>query len=97
MRLDRRCSVWRGDPSEAVRIGRADHAPTGFDGEFVVSAADVLDMSGADHLGGAETFQAAHRPEPGFQPTVIGFGRVVAWRRRRAVRRGAAPRAPVAT
>jgi len=44
-----------------------------------VAAADVLHkgLSGADRLGGAQAFEAAHRPEPGFQPAVVGFDPVV--------------------
>jgi hypothetical protein len=51
----------------------------GFDAEFVVAAAEVLDerMSGADPAGRAELFEPAHGPEPGFEPCVIGFHRVV--------------------
>ncbi len=47
--------------------------------EFIVSAAEVLDerVSGANHSGGAEPCQAAHRPPPRLQPSMIGFDRVV--------------------
>ncbi len=45
----------------------------GVGGEFVVAAAKVLDegMPGSDHLGGAETFQPPHRPQPGLESAVI--------------------------
>ncbi len=45
------------------------------DAEFVVAAAQVLDegVSGTDHVGRTKLFQAAHWPQPGFEPTVIGF------------------------
>ncbi len=34
-------------------------------------------MPGTDRLGGAEAFQPAHRPQPGFQLAVIGLDPVV--------------------
>ena len=48
-------------------------------GRVRVSAAQVLDerMPAADHLRGADAFQAAHRSRSGLQPAVIGFNRVV--------------------
>jgi hypothetical protein len=48
-------------------------------GEFVVAAAEVLDegMPGGQGPLGTVALQAAHRPEAGFQPSVIGFDRVV--------------------
>jgi hypothetical protein len=47
--------------------------------EFVVAAAEVLHegVPGAGHSRRAESFQAAHRPQPGFQAAVVGFDRVV--------------------
>jgi hypothetical protein len=48
-------------------------------GEFIVAAAEVLDkrMPGSQDSRGPAAFQAAHRPEPGFQPPVISLDRVV--------------------
>ena len=48
-------------------------------GEFIVAAAQVLHerVPGGDDPRGPVAFQSAHRPEPGFQPSVIGFDRVV--------------------
>jgi hypothetical protein len=34
-------------------------------------------VSGADHLRGAETFQATHGSEPGFESAVVAFNRIV--------------------
>jgi hypothetical protein len=34
-------------------------------------------MAGRDPYGRAEAFQSAHRPQPSFQPTVIGFDPVI--------------------
>jgi hypothetical protein len=50
-----------------------------FGGEFVVSAAEVLDegVPGGDSRGRAEAFQTAHRPQPSLQPTMISFYPVV--------------------
>jgi hypothetical protein len=48
-------------------------------GEFIVAAAQILNErvpSGEDPRGPV-ALQAAHRPEPCFQPSVIGFDRVV--------------------
>jgi hypothetical protein len=44
-----------------------------------MAAADVLDerVPGGDYLYAAELFEPAHRPQSGFQPSVIGFDRVV--------------------
>jgi hypothetical protein len=49
------------------------------DGEFVVAAVKVLDegVSGANHSGGAQPFESAHRPQSGFQAAVICFDGVV--------------------
>ena len=51
----------------------------GVQAEFVVAAAQVLDecMPSANHSGRAEPFQPTHRSEPGLEPTMIGFDRVV--------------------
>jgi hypothetical protein len=40
-----------------------------------VAAADVLDecVSGADHVGRAEPFEAAHGPESGLESSMIGL------------------------
>jgi len=47
--------------------------------EFVVAAAEVLHerVPGADHPCAAELFEATHRPQPGLQPSMIGFGRII--------------------
>jgi hypothetical protein len=47
--------------------------------EFVVASAEVLDkcMSGADDTGRTDPFQAPHRPQPGFEPSMIGLDRVI--------------------
>jgi hypothetical protein len=47
--------------------------------EFVVAAAEVLHkgVASADHPCAAESFQAAHRPQPGLQLAMIGFDPVV--------------------
>ena len=47
--------------------------------QFVVAAADVLDegVSGGDDSCAAELFEPAHGSQSGFQPSVIGFDRVV--------------------
>jgi len=51
----------------------------GVGSEFVGAAADVLDqgVAGGDGLGGAQAFEPAHRPQPGFQPAAIGLDAVV--------------------
>ncbi len=48
-------------------------------GDFVVSAAQILDerMPGGDDPRGPVAFQAAHRPQPGLQPPMIGFDRII--------------------
>jgi hypothetical protein len=50
-----------------------------FHAEFVVAAADVLDecVSGTDHAGRAEPFEATHRPEPGRELSMIGLDQVI--------------------
>ena len=52
---------------------------SGIHTEFVVAAAEVLDerVPGTDDSGRVEPFQAAHRPQPGLEPAVIGLDRVV--------------------
>ena len=56
-------------------------APVGarVDAEFVVAAADVLHerVAADDHACGVVAFEAAHRSEPGFEPTVVAFDAVV--------------------
>ena len=49
------------------------------DGKFVVSAAEILDegVPGGQDPGGLVAFESAHRPQPGFQPPVIGLDGVV--------------------
>jgi hypothetical protein len=48
-------------------------------GEFVVAAAEVLHecMASGQDPRGPVAFEAAHRPQPRFQPPVICFDRVV--------------------
>jgi hypothetical protein len=48
-------------------------------GEFIVAAAEVLDerVTGGHDPRGPVAFEAAHRPQPGFQPPVICLDRVV--------------------
>ena len=43
-------------------------------GELVVAAAEVLHegVSGGDHRARPEAFESAHRPEPGFEPAMVG-------------------------
>src|SRR2546423_14318007 len=62
----------RGEPVSGVDVVHA---------EFVVASAEVLDecVSGADDAGRAEPFEAPHRPQPGFEPSMIGFDRSVAY------------------
>jgi hypothetical protein len=50
-----------------------------FHAEFVVAAADVLDecVSGADHAGRAEPFEATHRPESTLESPMIGLDRII--------------------
>ena len=52
---------------------------SGFDSEFVVAAAKVLDegVTCDDHGRGAVGLQAAHWPQPCFQSAVIAFDSVV--------------------
>jgi hypothetical protein len=47
-------------------------------GDFVVATAQVLDqrIASGQNAGGPVVFESAHRPEPGFQPSVIGFDQV---------------------
>jgi hypothetical protein len=48
-------------------------------GEFVVAAAEVLyeRVTGSQDPRGPVTLESAHRPQPRFQPAVIGLDRVV--------------------
>ena len=48
-------------------------------GEFIVAAAEVLHerVAGSQDPRGPVAFQAAHRPQPRFQPPVICFDRVI--------------------
>lgn len=52
-------------------------------GEFVVAATEILDegMPGGQGPRGTVALQTAHRPEAGFQTSVIGFDRVGSARR----------------
>jgi len=51
----------------------------GVGGDVVVAAANVLreGVAGGEDPCGAVTSQSAHRPEPGFQPSVVRFDRIV--------------------
>jgi hypothetical protein len=51
-----------------------------FHAEFVVAAADVLDecVSGADHAGRAEPFEATHWAQSSFEPSMIGLDGLLA-------------------
>ena len=48
-------------------------------GDLVVAAAQVLHegLPGGDGARRRETFESAHRPQPGFKSTVVGFDDVV--------------------
>jgi hypothetical protein len=48
-------------------------------GEFIVAAAQILDerVPGGDDPCGPAAFQAARRPQPGLQPSMIGLDRVI--------------------
>jgi hypothetical protein len=48
-------------------------------GEFVVAAAQILDecVPGGHDPRGPAPFQSAHRPQPRFQPAMVGFNGVV--------------------
>jgi hypothetical protein len=50
-----------------------------FHAEFVVAAAEVLDecVSGADHTGRAEPFEATHGPESGLERSMVGLDRII--------------------
>jgi len=67
----------------------------GIDAEFVVAAAEVLEerVAGADHAGGAQPFESAHRPHSGLEPSMIGFEGIVRVLRHDMARRVAAHRA----
>jgi hypothetical protein len=59
----------RADPVAGGEIG----------GEFIMTAAEVLHegVPGGQDPRGPVAFQAAHRPQPGLQPSVIGLDRIV--------------------
>ena len=44
-----------------------------------MAASEVLDerVAGADHAGGAQLFESAHRPDSGLEPSMIGFEGIV--------------------
>jgi hypothetical protein len=48
-------------------------------GEFIVAAAEILHerVTGGQDPRGPVALQAAHRPQPRFQPAVISLDRVV--------------------
>jgi hypothetical protein len=50
--------------------------------QFVVTAADILDQGvpGDDDPGAAVVLEPAHRPQPRFQPAMIGLERLLAYR-----------------
>jgi hypothetical protein len=54
-------------------------ARVGIDSEFIVAASEVLDegVPSTDHLGRTKLFQSTHRPQPGLEPTVIGFDGII--------------------
>lgn len=54
-------------------------ARVGIDSEFIVAASEVLDegVPSTDHPGQTKLFQPTHRPQPGFEPTVIGFDWII--------------------
>jgi hypothetical protein len=64
---------------ELLECGRDPVLFVDVDGEFVVASPDVLDegVAGGDGDGRSGSFQAPHRPEPGFEPGMIGFAPVV--------------------
>jgi hypothetical protein len=48
-------------------------------GKFIVAAAEVLDerVTGTQDPGGPVALESAHRPEPGLQPAMVGFDRII--------------------
>jgi hypothetical protein len=64
---------------EFGECGRDAPVGSGFDAEFVVRAADVLHerVTAHDHPCCVVAFEPAHRSEPGFEPTVVGFDPIV--------------------
>jgi hypothetical protein len=66
-RSDGRCELVEGhsEPVAGRDIGS----------EFMVAAAQILHecMTGGQYPRGSLAFEAAHRPQPGFQPPVTGF------------------------
>jgi hypothetical protein len=70
----------RSDARRELVEGLAELVPGGNIGsDVVVAAAQILDegVSGGDDTRGPGAFQSAHRPQPGFQPPMIGFDRTV--------------------
>ena len=67
------------DGSRKLVEGHAEPVADGtLDGEFVVAAAQVLGEGVPGSQGGGPVaFQPAHRPQPRFQPAVIGLDRIV--------------------
>jgi hypothetical protein len=49
------------------------------DGEFIMTAAKILDegVTGGQNPRGPVALQAAHRPQPGLQPPVISLNRII--------------------
>ena len=60
---------------EFVERGRVPVTLVAVDGEFVVASPNVLDqgVAGGHDDDRPGPFQAPHRPEPGFEPGVIGL------------------------
>ena len=76
------CAGWRpGQMARASSVKAAGQPMlwVEFHAEFVVAAAEVLDerVSSTDHSGRAEPFEAAHRPQSGLEPSMIGFDRII--------------------
>ena len=70
---------WSDSHRELVEGLAEPVAGGGIGGEFVVAAVQILDerVPGGENARGAAAFQAAHRPEPGCQPAVIGLDRII--------------------
>jgi hypothetical protein len=70
------CSEGRGELVEGIAepVARGD-----IRGEFIVTAAEVLDDGVPDGQDprGSVAFEAAHRSQPRLQPAMIGFDGVV--------------------
>src|SRR5512135_746245 len=71
LRSDGECELGEGGRQPTVRCD--------VDGQVVVAAAHVLHepVTGRDHCRRAEPLEAAHRPQPGLQPAVVSFDRIV--------------------